>query len=238
MCVCVCAGSTVVSCHCTVADGGGVRVHQRNHCNGDVVLQTGQVAKAATTAAPSKVPKKAMPRQRSTASMGGIALARRNSERKPGSRRESVLPEEMVEELLRRPPKPFMRPPRELTTEDIAARIALESSGEDEPTSDSYYLHLHDLEQAKKEHAERGACFGVRLRVWSTARGHGVPVKMHTGICVVFRSPPLQGAFLVLEDRTAVFTRTHSYLCVHMHNNSATWKRISILYRGCLHGAS
>lgn len=173
--------------------GSGTPTHS---CHDDEVLQTGQVVKAATTAAPSKVPKKAMPRQRSTASMGGIALARRNSERKPGSRRESVLPEEMVEELLRRPPKPFMRPPRELTAEDIAARIAEESSGEDEPTSDSYYLHLHDLEQAKKEHAERGACFGVCLRVWSTARGHSVPAKMHTGICVMFRSTPLQGRIL------------------------------------------
>lgn len=88
--------------------------------------------------------------------MGGIALARRNSERKPGNRRDSVLPEEVVEDLLRRPPKPFMRPTRALTAEDIAARITAESSGEDEPTSDSYYLQLHDLEQAKKEHAERG----------------------------------------------------------------------------------
>lgn len=98
-----------------------------------------------------------MPRQRSTASLGGIALARRNSERKPGSRRDSVLPEELVEELLRRPAKPYMPQPRTLTAADIAVRVAAESSGEDEPTSDSYYLQLHDLEQAKKEQAELGA---------------------------------------------------------------------------------
>lgn len=97
-----------------------------------------------------------MSRQRSTASLGGIALARRNSERKPGNRRESVLPEEVLEELGRRPPKPFMRQPRALSADDIVTRLAAESSGEDEPTSDSYYLHLHDLEQAKKEHADRG----------------------------------------------------------------------------------
>eukprot|EP00892_Ulva_mutabilis_P007377 jgi/Ulvmu1/5010/UM021_0027.1 len=127
-----------------------------------ISTETGQVAKVTTTAAPSKVPKKAMPRQRSSVSLGGIALARRNSERKPGHRRDSVLPEDVVEELTRRPPKPYIPQPRTLTAADIAARAAAESSGEDEPTSDSYYLQLHDLEQAKKEQAEREA--GARER--------------------------------------------------------------------------
>lgn len=117
--------------------------------------------------------------------MGGIAVARRNSERKPGNRRESVLPEEVVEDLLRRPPKPFMRPTRALTTEDIAARIAAESSGEDEPTSDSYYLQLHDLEQAKKEHAERGvrpcSC-GPTLLACASMRCYGMCCGLHAAL--------------------------------------------------------
>lgn len=118
---------------------------------------------ATVTAAPSKVPKKAPPRARGHAHVPvplPQALGRRGSERKPHQRRESSLPEDVRSEITRKPEKPYVPPTRVLTSEDIAARVEEESSGEDD-TSDAYYLRLHDAELAKKDEADKAAAPGV-----------------------------------------------------------------------------
>lgn len=88
------------------------------------------------------------------------SFGRRGSERKPHQRRESSLPEEVRSEITRKLEKPYVPPTRVLTSEDIAARIEEESSGEDD-TSDAYYLRLHDAELAKKDEADKAGAAGV-----------------------------------------------------------------------------
>lgn len=123
--------------------------------------QGGGADPATATAAPSKVPKKAPPRPRSHVQVPmPPSLGRRGSERKPNQRRESSLPEEVRSEITRKLEKPYVPPTRVLTSDDIAARIEDESSGEDD-TSDAYYLRLHDAELAKKDEADKAGAGGT-----------------------------------------------------------------------------